>query len=83
MLILNRNDVQELLDLDDLLIALAEGFMTLSKGNAVVPNRNQVIIPDTGYLMAMPAWQPGSILGIKLITVFTRITNCTYLVTRP
>lgn len=70
MLILNRNDVQELLDLDDLLIALAESFMTLSQGNAEVPNRNQVIIPDAGYLMAMPAWQPGSRLGVKLITVF-------------
>jgi alanine dehydrogenase len=70
MLILNRNDVQELLDLDDLLNALAESFMTLSKGNAEVPNRNQVIIPDAGYLMAMPAWQPGSRLGVKLITVF-------------
>ena len=70
MLILNRNDVQELLDLDDLLNALAESFITLSKGNAAVPNRNQVIIPEAGYLMAMPAWQPGSRLGVKLITVF-------------
>jgi ornithine cyclodeaminase/alanine dehydrogenase-like protein (mu-crystallin family) len=75
MLILNRKDVQELLDLDDLLVALAEGFITLSKGNAVVPDRNQVIIPDTGYLMAMPAWQPGSMLGVKLITVFHENTK--------
>jgi alanine dehydrogenase len=70
MLILNRAVVQKLLDPDDLLKALAEGFISISKGNAVAPNRNQVIIPDTGYLMAMPAWQPDSVIGVKLITVF-------------
>jgi ornithine cyclodeaminase/alanine dehydrogenase-like protein (mu-crystallin family) len=70
ILILNRNDVQKLLDLDELMNALVEGFTSISQGNAVTPNRNQVIIPDVGYLMAMPAWTPGSMIGVKLITVF-------------
>ena len=70
MLILNRKDVEKLLDLDDLLNALGEGFMTISQGTAVAPNRNQVTIPEAGYLLAMPAWQPGSSVGVKLITVF-------------
>ena len=41
MVILNRKDVEKLLDLEDLLSALGEGFMTISQGNAVSPNRNQ------------------------------------------
>lgn len=75
MLILNRKVVQNLLDIDALMNALAEGFMSISKGNAVSPNRNQVIIPDAGYLMAMPAWQPGSCISVKLITVFHENTT--------
>ena len=70
LLFLDRKVVQKLLDPHDLMEALAEGFIALSQGTAVSPNRNQVKIPGAGYLMAMPAWQPGSIMGIKLITVF-------------
>jgi ornithine cyclodeaminase/alanine dehydrogenase-like protein (mu-crystallin family) len=55
--------------------ALAEGFIALSQGTAVSPNRSQVKIPGAGYLMTMPAWQPGSIMGIKLITVFHENQN--------
>lgn len=39
MLILNRKDVEKLLDLDDLLVALGEGFMTISQDKTVAPNR--------------------------------------------
>ncbi len=70
LLFLNQKEVQDLLDPDDLLAALADGFIALSQGEAVAPNRNQVTVPDRGYLMAMPAWQPGAVITVKLITVF-------------
>jgi ornithine cyclodeaminase/alanine dehydrogenase-like protein (mu-crystallin family) len=62
--------VQQLLDPDDVMEALADGFIALSQGTAVSPDRNQVKIPDAGYLLSMPAWQPGAVVGVKLITVF-------------
>jgi|GEM_PF-3749647 ornithine cyclodeaminase/alanine dehydrogenase-like protein (mu-crystallin family) len=40
LLFLNQKEVQELLDQDDLLNSLADGFMALSKGEAIAPNRN-------------------------------------------
>jgi len=70
ILFLDRKSVQQLLDPEDLMDALAQGFIALSQGTAVSPNRNQVKVPDAGYLLAMPAWQPGSVIGVKLITVF-------------
>jgi len=70
LLCLDRKEVQELLDLDALLEALAEGFKAMSRGEAVAPIRNQVTVPGAGYLMAMPAWQPGAAVTVKLITVF-------------
>ena len=70
LLCLDREEVQDLLDLDLLLEALAEGFKAISGGAAVAPARNQVMVPGAGYLMAMPAWQPDAMLTVKLITVF-------------
>jgi len=70
LLILSQNEVQELLDLDELLHALAEGFMALSEGKVLAPSRNQLSIPDAGFLLGMPAWQPGSNITVKLVSVF-------------
>jgi alanine dehydrogenase len=70
LLCLDRKEVYDLLDMDELLEALAEGFKAISRGEAVVPARNQVTIPGAGYLMVMPAWRPGAMVTVKLITVF-------------
>jgi ornithine cyclodeaminase/thiomorpholine-carboxylate dehydrogenase len=68
--LLSGSDVQALLDLDELLDALAEGFKAVSDGRAVAPNRNEVAVPDAGFLLAMPAWQPDQNIAVKIVTVF-------------
>lgn len=70
LLILSREDVRKLLDPDELLTNLAEGFIALSRGRVVCPNRGQLDIPQTGFLMMMPAWMPESPITVKLVTVF-------------
>ncbi|MEP7325963.1 MAG: ornithine cyclodeaminase family protein, partial [Gemmatimonadota bacterium] len=75
LLFLNDQDVRTLLDLDQLLEALAEGFVALSDGRAVAPNRSDVSIPGKGFLLTMPAWQPGNHVSIKMVAVFREIAG--------
>ena len=70
LLILSQNEVRELLDLDELLNALAEGFIALSQGRVDAPGRTQVTVPDAGFMHVMPAWRPGAHMTVKLVTVF-------------
>jgi ornithine cyclodeaminase/thiomorpholine-carboxylate dehydrogenase len=70
LLLLSQNDVRESLDLDELVDALATGFKALSGGQTVVPGRNEVSIPGTGFLMCMPSWQPGHEIVVKLVAGF-------------
>src|SRR6266699_7049230 len=58
-LMLNETEVQRLLDPDMLLDALAEGFKALSEGLVDAPKRNGVSVPNTGFLLSMPAYQHG------------------------
>ncbi|HLZ22303.1 MAG TPA: ornithine cyclodeaminase family protein [Ktedonobacterales bacterium] len=70
MLILDQATVQRLLDLDALLGALAESFRALSAGLVVAPARNEVTVPQRGFLLAMPAYQQDREVTVKLVTVF-------------
>ena len=70
ILMLNETDVQRLLDPDALLNALAEGFKALSAGLVVAPKRNEVAVPETGFLLAMPAYQQSREVTVKLVSVF-------------
>src|SRR6266699_5617529 len=70
ILMLNETEVQRLLDPDALLDALAEGFKALSDGLVAAPKRNEVSVPDTGFLLAMPAYQHGREVTVKLVSVF-------------
>ncbi len=70
VLFLGTDDVQQLLNIDDLLEALAEGFKSLSAGEVVAPDRNELPIPDAGSLLSMPAWCPRAHATVKLVTVF-------------
>lgn len=69
-LMLNETEVQRLLDPDLLLDALSEGFKALSEGLIDAPKRIGVTVPDTGFLLAMPAYQQGREITIKLVSVF-------------
>lgn len=69
MLVLSRRDVEELLDLDALLEALAAAHAELSTGAAsLVPRVGSQ--SDAGILGAMLAYAPSSGLGCKLVTLF-------------
>jgi ornithine cyclodeaminase/alanine dehydrogenase-like protein (mu-crystallin family) len=69
VLILGGREVAALLDLDELLAALAEALRGLSAGGASAPPRIAARVTG-GLLGAMPAHLPGAPLAAKLVTVF-------------
>jgi alanine dehydrogenase len=70
ILTLSAAEVRRLLDPDALLDALAEGFRAQSDGLVDAPNRIGVTVPNTGFLLAMPAYQQGREVTVKLVSVF-------------
>jgi alanine dehydrogenase len=74
MLVLTRADVEELLDLDELMGALARAQEELSSGNVSMPPRIAALTAD-GLLGAMPAYLPSAGLGCKLVTLFPHNTD--------
>jgi ornithine cyclodeaminase len=70
MLFLSRSEVEELLDLDALLDALAAAHAELSAGQASLVPRVGAFAGEAGVLGAMPAYAPSSGLGCKLVTLF-------------
>jgi ornithine cyclodeaminase len=70
MLVLSRSEVEELLDLDALLDALAAAHAELSGGEASLVPRVGAYAGDTGILGAMLAHAPSAGLGCKLVTLF-------------
>jgi alanine dehydrogenase len=70
MLVLTRSEVEELLDLDALLDALAAAHAELTAGEASLVPRMGAFAGDVGILGAMPAYVPSSGLGCKLVTLF-------------
>src|SRR5256714_11150362 len=69
LLVLGEAEVQRLLDLDELVDALAAAFVELSEGRTSVPPR-VAARTGSGLLAAMPGYLPGAGLGAKLVTVF-------------
>jgi ornithine cyclodeaminase/alanine dehydrogenase-like protein (mu-crystallin family) len=74
MLVLSRAQVEELLDLDELLGALAGAHEALSAGTVSMPARIAAF-SERGLLGAMPAYLPSAGLGCKLVTVFPANTE--------
>ena len=72
MLILNRNEVELLLDLDALIDALASTMAEVSAGGVSQPQRIAAQVREReGNLLVMPAYLPGSqALAVKLVSVF-------------
>jgi alanine dehydrogenase len=76
MLVINRHEVEDLLDLDTLVGALAAAMADLSAGRASVPPRNFALVERSGLLAAMPAYLPAQrVLAAKLVLVFAGNTS--------
>jgi ornithine cyclodeaminase len=74
VLVLSRDEVRELLDLDELIDALADAMVDLSAGRASVPDRIAAFVTERdGLLGAMPAYVPAlGALASKLVSLFPR-----------
>ncbi len=72
MLVLSREDIRALLDLDGLIEALGLAMADLSAGRASVPDRIGALVPEReGRLMAMPGYVPSlGALVSKLVSLF-------------
>lgn len=72
MLVLSRREVEELLDLDALLEAVAAAMADLSAGRASMPPRAAAGVAErSGLLAVMPAYVPGAgALTTKLVSLF-------------
>lgn len=67
--VLSDADVERLLDLDELLDVLSQGFSALSEGRVAAPPRNGVDVAG-GFLLSMVAHAPAHPMGVKLVSVF-------------
>jgi alanine dehydrogenase len=71
MRVLDRRAVEELLDPDALVDAVAEAMVDLSVGQASLPPRIAARVPGAGLLATMPAYSPRlGVLATKLLTVY-------------
>jgi alanine dehydrogenase len=67
---LSQQDVEQLLDLDKLIDALADAHRELSEGKASMPPRIAAFAERNGLLGAMPAYLPSAGLTCKLVSLF-------------
>jgi ornithine cyclodeaminase/alanine dehydrogenase-like protein (mu-crystallin family) len=68
-LLLDQAAVGCLIDAQELLDELADGFRSLSAGDVVAPTRIEVAV-DAGFSLSMPAYRPGGHIGVKIVNVF-------------
>jgi ornithine cyclodeaminase/alanine dehydrogenase-like protein (mu-crystallin family) len=72
LLLLNRTEIESLLDGEELIEQLSAGFAALSSGRVTAPARVELQSPPHGFLLAMPACQADEPLAVKLVTVFAK-----------
>jgi ornithine cyclodeaminase/alanine dehydrogenase-like protein (mu-crystallin family) len=70
VILLSQEEVQDLLDLDALVDALADAHRELSEGKASMPPRIAAFAERSGLLGAMPAYLPSAGLACKLVSLF-------------
>ncbi len=70
LLYLSRAEVESLLDVDEMLEALAKALVMYSSGITSVPPRTAARIPDVGLMGMMAGYVPGVALEVKLVSVF-------------
>jgi len=77
VLLLSRFEVEELLDLDELIDAVAGAMADLSSGRASVPHRVAALVDEhDGLLAAMPGYTPSArALVTKVMSLFPRIAG--------
>ena len=71
MIVLSQAEVRELLDLDELVDALAAAHRDLTEGNASMPPRTAALVQEREALLGvMPSYLPSAGLACKLVTLF-------------
>ena len=77
MLVLDKREVESLLDPDALRAAVGAALADLSAGRASMPTRIAALVPERDALLAvMPAYLPGAgALTTKLVSLFPRNTD--------
>jgi ornithine cyclodeaminase/alanine dehydrogenase-like protein (mu-crystallin family) len=75
MIVLSEAEVRELLDLDELVDALADAHRELSEGMASMPPRIAAFAERDGLLGAMPSYLPSAGLACKLVSLFPHNTD--------
>ncbi len=72
VLVLNQSEVRQLLSIKDCIELMAKALEALGRGEAVMPLRTSMWLPDkTGALAMMPAYLGGfGAMGLKAITYF-------------
>jgi alanine dehydrogenase len=70
VILLSQQEVEQLLELDALVDALADAHRELSEGKASMPPRIAAFAERNGLLGAMPAYLPSAGLTCKLVSLF-------------
>ena len=75
MLILTRSDVERLLTIEDCIDAMARAMRAASSGEALLPLRQAMPVPQSGgKLVLMPGWLGGDrpLFDVKIVSKFPR-----------
>ncbi|WP_340118463.1 ornithine cyclodeaminase family protein [Pelagibius sp. 7325] len=67
---ISEAEVARLLDPGALLDGLADGFRALALGEIQTPPRPAITVPNSGFLLSMPAWKAGGPIMVKMVCVF-------------
>ena len=67
---LSEAEVEKYLDPRELLDGLQDGFRGLELGEVQAPARPKLSVAGKGFCLAMPAWQAGMQLTVKIVNVF-------------
>jgi alanine dehydrogenase len=70
ILVLNRAEIEQLLDVRALLDALAGGFRALSAGEVSAAPRNELSGPGEAFLLGMPGRMGEGHMTVKVVTVY-------------
>ena len=80
ILIVNQKEVAELISVTELMPVMEDALKTLARGEAILPQRPSIWLPDkSGQLAMMPTYLPNiNALGLKVITYFPGNMNSPY-----